>query len=225
MASIEDLWPLSRLVLRIGDLELRYPGDADLAELAELAREPIHHPGTMPFSTPWTDQPPEDRARSLLQWHWGLRAGWAPDDWRLELVAVRRGEVVGTQGLHGARFALRREVESGSWVGGRFQGQGIGTAMRQAVLRLAFAGLGAHAARSGAFADNPASLAVSRNLGYAEDGTETEVRRHEPATLIRLLLPRAVWEARSRTWPRVTVAGLEGCAAMFGLTAADLGRP
>jgi hypothetical protein len=38
--------------------------------------------------------------------------------------------------------------------------------MRAAILWLAFAGLGAEYAVSGAYLDNPASLGVSRRLGW-----------------------------------------------------------
>lgn len=219
MGRIDDLWPLFGLRLRIGDVEMRVPGDEDLAELADLTREPIHDPGLMPFYQPWTDQPEEARARSVLQWHWKTRGEWAPAAWRLELVAVRDGRVVGTQGMHSHDFSVTREVETGSWVGARFQGQGVGTAMRQAVLHLAFAGLGAESARSGAFSDNGASLKVSERLGYAEDGTETRARRGEPGTLVRFLMRREDWEKRSASWPEVAIEGLEPCLPDFGLDA------
>ncbi len=217
MGPLDDLWPLFRLRVRTGALELRLPGDSDLAALAELAREPIHDPDTMPFSMPWTDQPPDDRARGTAQWHWKARGEWSPSEWRLELVAARDGEVVGTQALHGSDFPVTRQVDSGSWVGRRFQGQGVGTAMRRAALHLAFAGLGARAARSEAFADNVASLRVSEKLGYVRDGSATIVRRGQPATMVRLLLPRDAWEARSASWPLVVVEGLESSLPLFGL--------
>jgi RimJ/RimL family protein N-acetyltransferase len=70
--------------------------------------------------------------------------------------------------------------------------------MRAAVLQLAFAGLGAEYAISSAFIDNAASLAVSRKLGYADDGIEHRVRRGQPATA-RLRLDRRTWEATHRT--------------------------
>ena len=218
MGRIEELWPLFRLRLRTGDLELRPPDDDDLAELAELTREPIHDPGLMPFFVPWTDEPEERRVRGALQWHWRSRAEWTPGDWRLELVALRDGRVIGTQGMHAHHFSVTREVETGSWVGGRFQGQGVGTAMRRAVLHLAFAGLGAEAARSGAFSDNEASIKVSTRLGYATDGTETRERRGRRSTLVRFLMTREVWEERSATWPPVSIEGLDSCRAEFGLS-------
>jgi len=46
---------------------------------------------------------------------------------------------------------------------------------RAAVLQLAFQGLGAQQAVSAAFEGNPASLRVSRKLGYRDDGIEWHV--------------------------------------------------
>lgn len=217
MGRVEELWPLFGLRLRTSDLELRVPGDDDLAELADLTREPIHAPDLMPFFVPWTDEPEERRVRGALQWHWRSRAEWAPEDWRLELVACRDGRVVGTQGMHGTAFAVTREVETGSWVGGRYQRQGVGMAMRRAVLHLAFAGLRAQTARSGAFSDNEASIKVSTRVGYATDGTETRERKGRRATLSRFLMTRDMWEERAAAWPPVTIEGLEPCLPEFGL--------
>jgi RimJ/RimL family protein N-acetyltransferase len=216
MGRIDDLWPLFGLRIRTEGLELRPPTDDDLAELADLTREPIHAPDQMPFFEPWTDQPEDRRVRGSLQWHWRTRADWTADAWRLELVAVRDGAIVGTQGIHADHFARLREVETGSWVGRRYQGQGVGKAMRRAVLHLAFAGLDARSARSAAFSDNGASHSVSTQLGYVTDGSETRLRRGEPATLIRFLMTREVWQERSASWPAVQIEGLERCRAEFG---------
>ena len=79
------------------------------------------------------------------------------------------------------------------------QGQGIGTQMRAAVLQLAFQGLGAQQAVSAAFEGNPASLRVSRKLGYRDD-LEWHVVRGRPALTRRLRLARADWQA-ARTIP------------------------
>jgi RimJ/RimL family protein N-acetyltransferase len=219
MDRIEDLWPLYRLRVTTGDIELRWPNEDDLGALAGLTRDPIHDPATMPFSYPWTDEPAEARGRGTLQWHWKARGEWSPVEWRLELVAVRNGQVVGSQGLHGSRFPHTREVESGSWVGRRFQNQGVGTAMRRAAVGLAFSGLGARTARSGAFADNTASLRISEKLGYVPDGTQTYAPRGQPAAMIRLVLTREVWEAGQGDGPAVLVTDLEPCLDLFGLAA------
>ncbi|MCX9190716.1 GNAT family N-acetyltransferase [Carbonactinospora thermoautotrophica] len=208
-------WPLFGLRLVTPRLELRLPTSEDLDALADLAVEGVHDPGYMPFGVPWTDQPPQRLAPALLQYHWSAWGAWRPDDWRLELAVLRDDVVIGTQGVHGRDFALTREVATGSWLGRRFQGRGIGTEMRAAVLHLAFAGLGAVAAHSAAWADNAASLAVSRKLGYRPNGVERQKRRDEAALHQRLLLDRESWE-RHRTVP-VEIYGLEPCLPLFGL--------
>jgi len=84
-------------------------------------------------------------------------------------------------------------------------------------------GLGAEFALSAAFTDNPASLAVSRKLGYREDGIRRQVIRGRPAELRRLRLDRGAWQARREDsvagHGQMVIEGLEPCLPMFGLTA------
>jgi len=209
-------WPLSDLRLKTSRLELRWPALRDLDELAALAEQGIHHPDTQPFAVAWTDAMPAERARSVLQYHWTQWGRWEPSDWTLDLVVDQTGVIVGTQGLSGHDFAVRREVSTGSWIGQKHQGQGIGTEMRAAVLYLAFECLGAESATSGAYEDNAASLAVSRKLGYSENGIERRVIRGKAAVVRRLRLDRATWRAQIR--PSVEVDGLAPCLPLFGLT-------
>jgi RimJ/RimL family protein N-acetyltransferase len=209
-------WPLSRLRLRTPGLELRWPTLDDLDALAGLAAEGVHDPSVQPFTVAWTDVSPADRARSTLQYHWAQWGSWKPSDWTLDLVADRDGTIVGTQGLSGRDFAVRREVSTGSWVGQRYQGQGIGTKMRAAILHLAFEGLHADYATSAAYDDNAASRAVSRKLGYTDDGIERHVVRGQLALLRRLRLNRSAWEAH-RCFS-VEIEGLAACLPDFGLT-------
>jgi RimJ/RimL family protein N-acetyltransferase len=215
MSVMNQWWPLAGLRLTTPRLELRIPTDNDLIDLASLAAAGVHDPEVQPFSFPWTDAAPVDRARGTLQYQWSQRARWEPSKWSLDLVVVHDGAVVGTQAMTAADFAILREVATGSWLGQAHQGRGIGTEMRAAVLHLAFAGLGADYATSGAFTDNFASQRVSRKLGYVDDGIERQVRRGQPATILRLRLDREVWQA-TRTLP-VEISGLEACLAMFGL--------
>lgn len=113
-----------------------------------------------------------------------------PGDWSLWLAVVFDGAVIGSQEVSGRDFAIRREVSTGPWLGRDFHGNDFGTEMRAAVLDLAFAGLGARYAVSGAYSDNEASLAVSRKLGYRDDGIEHHAVRGKNATLQRLRLIR-----------------------------------
>ena len=78
-------------------------------------------------------------------------------------------------------------MKTGSWLGRSFQGRGIGTEMRAAVLELAFRGLGAATAESGALEGNAASARVSEKLGYRHDGLERgrPTRRGCPARGLR----------------------------------------
>jgi RimJ/RimL family protein N-acetyltransferase len=207
-------WPLLGLVVRTPRLELRYPDDTLLLQLAELAMQPIHPPDTMPFSVPWSDGSPEDRARSTLQFNWKNRAEWTADAWHCNFVTVVDGAVVGSQGVGGHSFARTRAVETGSWIGLAHQGQGIGKEMRAAVVHFAFAGLGAQRCESGAFDDNGRSLGVSRSLGYVDNGDLIHTRRDGAGRIVKLLLTREAWEPRRRD--DITIEGLDGCLEMFG---------
>ncbi|HEY3943086.1 MAG TPA: GNAT family protein [Acidimicrobiales bacterium] len=207
-------WPLFDLRVRTPRLELRLPTDDDLVGLVRVAEGGIHDPATMPFTTPWTDTPPPRFQRETLQWWWSARATWRSDDWRFTGAVFVEGEPVGVQDLSAKRFSQLRTVETASWLGRAHQGRGLGKEMRAAVLHLAFAGLGATEAYSGAFSDNAASLGTSRAVGYSPNGTHLELRRGKPAPMIDLRLDRAAWLARRRD--DIEVVGLESCRDMFG---------
>lgn len=209
-----EYWPLPGLRLPAGHLELRLPDAADLVALAALAEAGVHDPEVQPFAVPWTDVEPAERAISTLRYHWSCWASWRPSRWTLNLVAVLDGVVVGTQGMSAVEFAVVREVGTGSWLGIRHQGQGIGTAMRAAVLALAFDGLGAEFATSAAFVGNAASLGVSRKLGYTEDGLERQMVRGRSHDQRRLRLDRASWQEHKTI--DVSISGLEPCMSFFG---------
>jgi RimJ/RimL family protein N-acetyltransferase len=111
-------------------------------------------------------------------------------------------------------FERLRTVETGSWLGRQHQGQGLGKEMRAAILHLAFEGLGAIEAMSGAFHDNRASLATSKSLGYTENGDRLMLRRDRPDRIIDLKLDHATWASRRRD--DIEIEGLEACREMFG---------
>ena len=210
-----DPWPLRHLVLRTPRLVLRPDDDAGLFELAEEARLGIHPPEYMPFVTPWTDDSPENRALSTVRWHWEKRAALRPQSWALQFLVRFRGRVVGMQSLGAGEFAVTRQVETGSWLGQRHQGQGIGTEMRAAVLLFAFDHLGATRARSAAYVDNPASLRVSEKLGYRCDGIDVYARRGERTEDVRLLVEPATM---CRPGWALEVEGLDACRPTLGLS-------
>jgi RimJ/RimL family protein N-acetyltransferase len=210
-----DHWPFFGLRVTTPRLELRAPSDAELNELARLAAEGMHEPGRRPFLVSWPDLPPQERARALVQRHWRHRADWSADNWSLDLAVFADGQVVGEQDMSAHDYPVLLEVSTFSWVGVQYHGRGIGTEMRAAALHLAFAGLGATDAVSGAFADNVSSLRVSEKLGYQADGIEWLAAQGQVTITHRLRLTRERWEAAERV--PVTITGLEPCLPMFGL--------
>ena len=206
-------WPLRHLVLRTPRLTLRPDDDEGVLELAALALRGVHPAEEMPFGYPWTDQAPDELVRGVLQHHWSKRSQLSSSDWTVNFLVRHEGQVIGEQSLSATEFSITQEISTGSWLGMAYQGLGFGTEMRTAVLLLAFDYLGATAARSGAYADNPASLRVSAKLGYHRDGTETYPRRGAAVIKIRLMV-----EAAGFIRPEwvLGVDGLEGCRAMLG---------
>ncbi len=216
VADVPDLtsyWPLFGLVVRTPRLELRVPRDDDFPSLIALIDEGIHDPATMPFLQNFTDTPPPRRGRDSLQFWWRHRAEWSPDNWSYSGAVFVDGRVVGVQGMDAHNFGSLRSVETGSWLGRAFQGQGLGKEMRHAILHLAFEGLGAEEAHSGAFHDNVPSLATSRSVGYVENGETLALRRGVPDRIKRVRMDRATWESRRRD--DIEIIGLDACLDVF----------
>jgi RimJ/RimL family protein N-acetyltransferase len=179
------------LRVRCAALELRAVHDEDITPLVNLVLAGLHEPGQMPFAMAWTDATVEQLPRNTAAYYWRTRASFSPSDWVLDLVVRLDGEVVGVQGFHAKDYLVVRTGETGSWLGRRFQGRGIGTAMRQVMCALLFDHLDAEEITSAAFTDNPASLAVSRKVGYVDNGTVRVQRRPgELARSRKLLLTR-----------------------------------
>lgn len=129
----------------------------------------------MPFLQAWHEEPfapgsADGFPTTSLRWWWTQRATFAPHEWRLALVVRRDGVLVGMQDLHAADFAQRRTVATGSWLGNAYHGMGTGTLMRQLAVGFAFDELGAAQCESGYVVGNHASAAVSRKVGYVENG-------------------------------------------------------
>jgi RimJ/RimL family protein N-acetyltransferase len=114
-------------------LELRLPREAELAQLAHLAGRGVHRPDERPFLTPWTDGSYEDRARFVLQEHWGQLAGWSVAAWRLGLGVFLNGDPLGVVTLRGSDFLVTRQVTTSAWLGIDHQGKGYGTEARVTV--------------------------------------------------------------------------------------------
>lgn len=198
------------LRLQTPRLELRLPTHDEAVELRDVAHAGIHPPEEMPFGVAWTDEPySEGWVVDFLE---GQLAEWRPDEWNLNLAVWGEGELAGIQTLHGADFPGSRTVGTGSWLGQVFQGRGYGTEMRAAVLELAFVGLGAVAATSGAMDVNVASRRVSEKLGYQIAGRGVVTPRGTPVPHLDLRIERDGW----RSPIPVEIEGLAPCLHLFG---------
>ena len=213
---LSDLWPFFGLRINTPRLELRLPTDADLEALVELARNGVHDPATMPFTTPWTDLPSPDFERGALQYWWQCRAELSPQRWDLAFAVEHQGELVGVQNLTSSEFPDLRTAETGSWLGIDHQGRGIGKEMRAAIVAFAFENLGALSITSSAFIDSVASQKVSLATGYEPNGFDVVLRRGERAQRIHYVLTRDRWLS-TRVDVAVRVSGFEACAAALGL--------
>jgi len=213
-----DCWPFLDLRAKAGDLELRYLDDDTLFELAQLAGTGVHAEDQMPFLVPWTRGNPLQVARSVLAYQWAARAKIAPQHWILELAVVLAGVPVGVQAISADDFAVSRTVDTGSWLGRRYQGAGIGTRMRALALHLAFDGLGAHAATTAAWQDNFASQAVTSKLGYQPNGHTTRSREGRPMIDLQYRLEQATWQAGREQFGPVDLHGVQPVREFLAIT-------
>jgi RimJ/RimL family protein N-acetyltransferase len=204
-----NLDPLFDLRVRTPRLELRLPNDDELLELYRVAEAGIHPPDEMPFLFPWTDDLSED---AFLSFHRGARESWSPDDWSCNLVTFLEGRAIGTQGMSAKRFGDERTIDTGSWLGAEFQRRGYGFEQRAAVLELAFRGLGARVATSGALEHNVASQRISEKLGYRFTGTREVAPRGEPVRHLDYRIERDDWHCPIR----IEIENLERCLPLFG---------
>ena len=204
-------WPLFDLVVRTPRLELRLPREDEFAAIVAVIDQGIHDAGSMPFFVPWTDEEPGRRAqasRPVVLERTGRtgRRTSGPSTPPPSSTGARSA----SRTSKAAHFGAVRSVETGSWLGRAHQGQGLGREMREAILHLAFAGLGAEEALSGAFEDNAASIATSRAVGYEENGEALAHRRDGSGRTIRFRLSRQAWERAAAD--DIEIVGLEAAS-------------
>jgi RimJ/RimL family protein N-acetyltransferase len=205
-------WPFPSLRISAGEVLLRGVTDADLDPLlAALPADLDLDPANERFPSLPADV---DRRRQVVAEIWKHRGTWSPSSWCLDLVVEVDGEVVGIQALEGDRFPLLRTVDSYSWLAARVRGRGLATSMRTGVLALAFDHLGAEVAVSSAEPGNVPSLAVSRRLGYTDNGVSRSDGPRGPIDLQHLRLTRETWRATPHA---VEIEGVAACLPWFGL--------
>lgn len=219
MSTLADIWPPFALRVTSGPLEFRVITDDDIPALVDLALAGIHDPASMPFGFPWTDAPADELPRNTAAYYWRARAEFSRDRWNLEFAVRYDGELVGVQGFATTHYLVTRTGETGSWLARPMQGRGIGTHMRQAICALLFDHLDAAEITSAAFADNPASLAVSRKVGYEDNGSARVQRRPGELAHMRRLVLRPARFVRPADPVRVT--GVASMRRFLGLDDGD----
>jgi len=169
--TLDDIFPAFGLEILGGPLRLRGLRTEDIPAVTELAVRGIHGPDFLPFLYPWSEAAPDELPINAARFYWDSFASFTPQRWHLNLVARWEDQVVGVQDVF-ARTDFRKThaLETGSWLGMPFQGRGIGTLMRQVVCGFCFDHLGAEVMRSGYIEGNASSAAVSRKVGYVDNG-------------------------------------------------------
>jgi RimJ/RimL family protein N-acetyltransferase len=213
-AYLLQRWPLFDLRLTCGEVTLQPMREADLAVLAGIYPDDSEHdPRAEMLDGLDLDA---NRRRLLLQTYWRDWGTFSVNSWALNFRVAHRDRVVGIQALEAEHFPELRTVDSSSWLAADCRGKGVGTAMRTAILALAFDHLGAQAAITSARHDNHASLGVSRRIGYRDNGVSMTRSPRGPCELRHMRLTRDEWAARS--WSAsVSVTGLAACAPYFGV--------
>lgn len=203
-------WPFFELRMTCGDVLLRGVDDDDLEPLlAALPDDLEHDPRSERFAEL---DAAADRRRLLVAEIWKHRGTWSPSSWCLDLAVEVDGEVVGLQALEGDDFPLLRVVDSYSWLAAHVRGRGLATSMRTGVLALAFDHLGAEVAVSSAEPGNAPSLAVSRRLGYADNGLSRSNGPRGPIDLQHVRLTAETWRSSGLS---AEVEGVEACLPWF----------
>ena len=215
-------WPLAELEVITPVLRLCHVTD-DLAErLARLAAAGIHDPATMPFAVPWTDAVSPELERNIVKYFQQTRAEVSTEHWDIPMAVMIDGDPVGMCAVTADGFPARRTVSTGSWLGRRHQGQGLGREMRAAALHLIFTGFGAVLARTAAWHDNAASLGVTRSLPYTQAGMSRQSRRGVLDTMLEFTMTRDQWDTVRRS--DIQLRGVDGVVDQLALRRHQSGR-
>lgn len=208
-------YPLLNVVVSTPIVQLRGATDDLLDQLAPLVREGKTDADPPPYDDPTSlyEKDPELRVQKWLRGIWRGRGRVDADFWRLYFAVFLDGRAVGMQDLVGDKFSTYGTVTTFSWLSSDVRRRGLGREMREAILHLAFEGLGTSEAISEAFMDNAGSNGVSRALGYEPNGTTWDTRRGEPERIRCWRLTRDTWESRRRE--DIEIDGVDACRAIL----------
>ncbi|MDQ2735753.1 MAG: GNAT family N-acetyltransferase [Pseudomonadota bacterium] len=142
-------------------IAIRRATPADAAAYARIMGDPAVFPGLMQMP----------HANEEL-WRTRLVESSASGKHDLLLVAERDGDIVGTCGLHPVGPALRRRhvVAIGISVAPEAQGQGVGSALMQAMCDYADRWMGVLRIELSVYVDNAPAIALYRKFGFETEG-------------------------------------------------------
>jgi putative acetyltransferase len=144
------------------ELSIRRANTRDAAAFARTMGDAAVFPGTLQL--PYTDE---------AIWAARLADSLVPGKADILLVAERGGEVLGSAGLHpvGPSARRRHAMMLGITVAPAAQGQGIGTALMQALFDYADRWAQVLRLELTVFADNTPAIALYRKFGFEVEGT------------------------------------------------------
>lgn len=142
-------------------IEVRRARVDDAAAIARIMGDPAVYPGLMqmPFAS-------EEAQRARLA------DSLAPGKADVLLVAERGGEIVGSAGMHPCGTSPRRRhaMSIGISVRPEAQGQGVGTALMQAMCDYADRWIGVLRLELSVYVDNARAIALYRRFGFETEG-------------------------------------------------------
>ena len=170
---MENIWPPFAVTIRASDdtgrgVDLRVMRDEDIACVAQVRATDIYGANIPEHAFAWLFDEKRNTPTAMAQHRWEHRAQLRANHWTLDFIVrdAETQELVGVVDLSAENFAAAREVETASWVLHRFQGQGYGTLIRQAVAEFSFSHLDAHSLCTCWVETNRASARVSEKMGY-----------------------------------------------------------
>lgn len=214
--TIEEIFPPFGLTMRCGDVTLAGTRPEHMADLIHEAKAGVFDTSSgapMPFLFDWPSLPDQDL--NMWQHCWKVWGAMTPESWHLKLSVIVDGRAIGCQDvMNMGGFLQTRSLETGSWIGLRHQGHGIGTRIRQMVAMLAFDHLDAEVLTSAYIEGNVKSAGVSRRVGYVEEG-ERRLPHGDGYRVERLV--RLAPDALVRPAEPLEVEGVEAFRRFVGL--------
>lgn len=212
--DMTDIFPPFGLELRCGDVTLAGTRPEHVGDLIAAAKAGVFDPSLpMPFVFDWPSLPDQDL--NMWQHCWKVWSAFTPEKWGLKLSIMVDGHAIGCQDIFNkGGFLQTRQLETGSWMGSRHQGNGIGTRIRQMAAMFCFDHLGAEELTSGYIDGNVKSAGVSRKVGYVDNG-QRRLASGDGYRLERLV--RLTPDALVRPDEPLEVRGVEAFRRFIGL--------